>query len=170
LDRHIEAAYREFVTARSADLFRRAYVLVDGDAHAADDLLQIALAKLAGRWSRVSEPAAYVRKIMYRELLSWHRRARHRMESLRAEPPERAQADPAGGVDTRLVVRAALARLGPRQRAVLILRHFEDLNEAETADVLGCSVGTVRSTNHRALRRLREIAPELDPNLSEVFR
>ncbi len=78
-----------------------------------------------------------------------------------AEPPDAGQDDDTRAVDLRLTLRSALARITPRQRAVLVLRFFEDLPEAEVAQILGCSVGTVRSTTHRSLARLRAVAPEL---------
>ncbi len=79
-----------------------------------------------------------------------------------AELPEGAAApDASGAAEVRLVVRTALSRLTARQRTVLVLRYFEDLPEAEVARLLGCSVGTVRSTTHRSLARLRTLAPEL---------
>jgi RNA polymerase sigma factor (sigma-70 family) len=82
-----------------------------------------------------------------------------------AAPPEPATAtehgDATAAAELRIVVRQALARLTARQRTVLVLRYFEDLPEGDVARLLGCSVGTVRSTNHRALDRLRRIAPEL---------
>ncbi|GAB2595666.1 SigE family RNA polymerase sigma factor [Streptomyces capparidis] len=158
-----QQSFREFVSARSPALLRLAVLLAGGDVHAGEDLLQTALMKAAGRWHRVEDPEAYVRQVLYRQQISrWRLRRPHR-EAPVAEPPERpAAADGPGAVDTRLLVRAALARLTARQRAVLVLRYFEDLPEAEVASVLGCSVGTVRSTTHRALEKLRRLAPELD--------
>ncbi|QLQ38611.1 SigE family RNA polymerase sigma factor [Micromonospora robiginosa] len=155
---HGRADYLAFVEAHQHRLLRAAY-LVCGNRHQAEDLLQDALLKVALRWSTVrdGDPAAYVRAILYRDAVSWWRRRRR--ERLSADPPERA------GVDTddalRLTVRAALDRLPPRQRAVLVLRYFEDLTEVATAEALGVTVGTVKSQCHAALRRLREVAPEL---------
>ncbi|GIJ46893.1 hypothetical protein Val02_37790 [Virgisporangium aliadipatigenens] len=77
------------------------------------------------------------------------------------DPPDRAAPDPTAGIAGRLSVHAALARLAPRQRAAIVLRYFEDLSEAQTADLLGCGVGTVKSRTRDALARLRRIAPEL---------
>ncbi|SCG55806.1 SigE family RNA polymerase sigma factor [Micromonospora humi] len=156
---HGRAEYLAFVEAHQHRLLRAAY-LVCGNRHQAEDLLQDALLKLALRWPTVrdGDPAAYVRAILYRDAVSWWRRRRR--ERLSAHPPERAGADADDAL--RLTVRAALDRLPPRQRAVLVLRYFEDLTEVATAEALGVTVGTVKSQCHAALRRLREVAPDLD--------
>ncbi|MFS1304873.1 SigE family RNA polymerase sigma factor [Streptosporangium longisporum] len=153
-----ERRFREFVSARSPALMRLAFLLTGGDQHAAEDLLQTALVRTVARWKRVETPEAYVRKVMYRQQVSWWRR---RGETVVADLPEGAVEDGTRGTDLRIVMRGALARLTPRQRAVLVLRYYEDLPEAEVAGILGCSVGTVRSTTHRSLARLRHLAPEL---------
>ncbi|MFF5208595.1 SigE family RNA polymerase sigma factor [Streptosporangium sp. NPDC000396] len=158
MDAAEERRFREFVSARSPALMRLAYLLTGGDQHAAEDLLQAALAKTVMKWRSVDAPEAYVRQAMYRQQVSWWRARR---ETVVATPPDRAVADGTHGVDLQIVMRRALARLTARQRAVLILRYYEDLPEAEVAVVLGCSVGTVRSTTHRSLARLRDLAPEL---------
>ncbi|WP_433248401.1 SigE family RNA polymerase sigma factor [Streptosporangium sp. CA-135522] len=158
MDAAEERRFREFVSARSPALMRLAYLLTGGDQHAAEDLLQSALARTVTRWHSVDAPEAYVRQAMYRQQVSWWRRRR---EAVIEQPPDRAVADGTHGVDLQIVMRHALARLTARQRAVLILRYYEDLPEAEVAGMLGCSVGTVRSTAHRSLVRLRDLAPEL---------
>ena len=157
--------FTEFATARLGALSRIAYLLT-GDHHAAEDLLQNALVNVASRWSRVAtaqDPMAYVRKVLYHELVSSWRRSRHlRSELTTDQPPEeRGPRDEAADTVRRLVIEQALAKLPPRQRAVIVLRYFEDLSEADAAAVLGCSVGTVKSQAHHALARLREMAPEL---------
>jgi RNA polymerase sigma-70 factor (sigma-E family) len=157
-----ERRFREFVSARSPTLMRLAFLLTGGDQHAAEDLLQTALTRTAARWRTVDSPEAYVRQAMYRQQVSWWRLAWRRRETAVPHPPERGRPDATHGVELRIVVRQALARLTPRQRAVLVLRYFEDLPEAEVAALLGCSVGTVRSTAHRSLARLRNLAPELE--------
>ncbi|WP_020578608.1 SigE family RNA polymerase sigma factor [Actinopolymorpha alba] len=171
MDARSEAEFREFVEARSLALLRTAYLLC-GDQHRAEDLVQGALAKLAPRWRKVEEPEAYVRRVLYHDQVSWWRRRSRSSEHLVERPPESPAStaasqhptDHASAVDRRIDVRAALSKLGPRQRAVLALRYFEDLPEAEVAHMLGCSVGTVRSQTARALARLRTVAPELaDP-------
>ncbi|MBX6751261.1 MAG: SigE family RNA polymerase sigma factor [Micromonosporaceae bacterium] len=155
-------AYEEFAAfARACQprLLRAAY-LICGDVHLAEDLLQATMVKVALRWSRLrdGQPEAYARAVLYRDAVSWWRRQRR--EITVATPPEPA---PTGldDVPLRLVFTQALARLTPKQRAVLVLRFFEDHTEARTAAVLGVSVGTVKSQTAVALRRLRELAPEL---------
>lgn len=155
------AEFSKFVELRSTALLRFAVLLTGGDQHAAEDLLQIALMKSYGRWRRIDEPEAYVRKVMYRQQISRWRLRMPRAETTVATPPEASgTADSMRPADERLVVRQALGRLTPRQRTILVLRYFEDLSETEVAEQLGCSVGTVRSTTHRALEKLRRTAPE----------
>ncbi|WP_283135117.1 SigE family RNA polymerase sigma factor [Rhizohabitans arisaemae] len=161
MDAAAERRFRDFVAARSPALMRLAFLLSGGDQHAAEDLLQIALAKTVARWHAVDEPEAYVRRVLYRQQISLWRRATRRREIAVAEPPEGVAQDATQAIHMKIVVRHALARLTPRQRAVLVLRYFEDLPEAEVAAVLGCSVGTVRSTAHRSLAKLRVLVPEL---------
>lgn len=168
MDAEQERRFREFVSARSLALMRLGYLLTGGDQHAAEDLVQTALSKAVTRWSTIDAPEAYVRQVMYRHQVSWWRTGRARRESPQADLPDVAQRDSTGTTDLRLLLRAALARLTPRQRAVLVLRYVEDLPDREVAGLLGISVGTVRSTAHRSLARLREIAPEL--SLEEVLR
>jgi RNA polymerase sigma-70 factor (sigma-E family) len=158
-----EEGFREFVRARLPRLSRAAYLLAGGHAQA-EDLLQAALIKAALHWSRVTaagDPEAYIRKILYHEHVRTWRRRRF-LEHTTDVVPERA----AGGDETdravlRLVLEQALAKLTPRQRAVIVLRYFEDLSEAATAQVMGTSVGTVKSQTSHALARLRTLAPEL---------
>ncbi|NEA23081.1 SigE family RNA polymerase sigma factor [Actinomadura bangladeshensis] len=165
-----ERHFREFVETRSAALMRLAYLLAGGDQHAAEDLLQAALAKAAKHWGGIDDPEPYVRRTLYRQQVSTWRRTRRRRETRVAAPPEEAARDAMSAVDLKLTVRTALARLTSRQRAVLVLRFFEDLPEAEVARILGCGVGTVRSTTHRSLARLRELAPELNDRKPEEAR
>ncbi|MFJ4520497.1 SigE family RNA polymerase sigma factor [Streptomyces sp. NPDC088810] len=162
MDAEAQESFREFVAGRSTALLRTAVLLSGGDRHAAEDLLQNALVKAAGRWQRIDEPEAYVRQVLYRQQISRWRLKWRRREVTVAEPPEPGRVpDAAGAAELRLVLRTALSRLTARQRTMLVLRYFEDLPEAEVARILGCSVGTVRSTTHRSLARLRELAPEL---------
>lgn len=145
-------SFEAFVAARSRPLLRTAYLLTR-DAHLAEDLLQTALAKAWGSWGRVeSNPEAYVRRILVNTYSSWWRR-RWNGEAPTAELPERPADDQDRGSSTDL--RAALAQLPKRQRAVIVLRFFEDLTEAQTAETLGCSVGTVKSQTSKALAKLR---------------
>lgn len=161
-----EAEFRLFVAARSAALLRTARLLT-GNGHAAEDLVQEALARLVPRWRRVDDPEAYARTTMHRLQISrWRRRSVIREDAHEQVPDQRPAGpfgtDPGTGIDDRVVLRRALTRLTARQRGVLIARYVEDLDEQATARLLGISVGTVRSTAHRALARLREVAPELD--------
>jgi RNA polymerase sigma-70 factor (sigma-E family) len=158
-----EAAFREFVAARLGAMSRVAYLLA-GDHHGAEDLVQSSLVKLAQHWKRVSAATsvdAYVRRVIYHEHISTWRRHRNAEIPVPEAPDVNAGPDLADVAVRRLVLRQALARLTPRQRAVLVLRFFEDLSEAETAEVLRCSVGTVKSQTNYALGRLRALAPEL---------
>lgn len=156
-----EASFTAFVNSRQHALLRSAYLLT-GDHHLAEDLLQGAFTKLAVRWSRVrhGDPEAYVRTVLYRDRVSWWRA--HRREQVGVPGPELLTADATDGVDSRLLLQQALARLTVKQRAVVVLRFFDDLSEAQTADTLGVSIGTVKSQTHVALRRLREEVAGLD--------
>jgi RNA polymerase sigma-70 factor (sigma-E family) len=154
--------FREFVNARGRALLRVALALT-GNHHAAEDLLQHALERTFARWSRIgSDPEAYVRTAMYHTQVSlWRRRRRVREVSVERTPDRADTRDDMYVTDQRMAVREALGRLGPRQRAVLVARFLEDLSEEQTAELLGCTTGTVRSQTHRALNRLRQLAPEL---------
>lgn len=158
-----QRAFDTYVAARLAAWSRVAYLLT-GDRHLAEDLVQVTFERVARHWERVSangDPDPYVRKILHSQHVSLWRR-RWRAVELRAEVPDgRPAPDHAAGSDRAVMVRDALARLAPRQRAVLVLRYFEDLTEVAAADVLGCSVSTVKSQTRDALARLRVLAPEL---------
>ncbi|TMR98353.1 SigE family RNA polymerase sigma factor [Nonomuraea basaltis] len=161
-------SFREFVAGHQQALMRTAYLLT-GDAHQAEDLLQSVLLKVLGRWSRLSRverPEAYVRKALLNQHISWRRR-RGRTELPTADPPDRPYSSEDSTI-VRLVMRRALMRLPPRQRAVIVLRYYEDRTERETAELLNCSIGTVKSQAHYALARLRELAPELAPKLADM--
>jgi len=160
----IEESFREYVRARTPALSRVAYLLT-GDFHLAEDLVQQALLRVAGRWERLTalgDPDPYVRRVLYTQHVSWWRRARLRLD-LRAEVPEQAVPDGSAAVELSHTVRRALRRLTPRQRAVLVLRYFEDLTEQQTADLLGISVGTVKSQSHKALAAMRSVCRDLAP-------
>ncbi|MFI7012316.1 SigE family RNA polymerase sigma factor [Streptomyces sp. NPDC050145] len=162
-DRRGAESFREFVANRSSALLKTAVLLSGGDRHAGEDLLQNALIKVAGRWHRVEDPEAYVRQVLYRQQISRWRLKWPRREVSYGEVPDTPATGDGGtaSAELRIVLSAALSRLTPRQRTVLVLRYFEDLPEADVARLLGCSVGTVRSTTHRSLARLRTLAPEL---------
>jgi RNA polymerase sigma-70 factor (sigma-E family) len=143
----------------------RLAMLLTGDPARAEELLQDSLVKLYERWRRMRSPEeahAYLRRILTNGRISWWRRVRR--ETLVADVPERGYEPPGPHPDADLL-RTALRRLPPRQRAVVVLRHYEDLSEREIAKVLGCSLGTVKAQNARALQRLRAVIPrpELDP-------
>jgi RNA polymerase sigma-70 factor (sigma-E family) len=165
MQREVDEEFARYVQARQHRLLRAAY-LVCGDAHLAEDLLQGALAKLALRWERVrgDNPDAYVRRILYRDAISSWRRTRR--ESLGLIPPEPIGVDAVGQAGQRIDLERALLALTPKQRAVVVLRYFEDRSEADTAEALGVSVGTVKSQAHAAIGRLRTLLPDLEPTLS----
>lgn len=147
--------FEEFVGARSDALQRFGYLLTS-DWALAEDLLQTALARAYQRWSRIrsDNPEAYVKKIMVNTWSSWWRR-RWRGEVPTEAMPEIPTRDQYSDVDRREVVRAALAKLPARQRAVLVLRFHEDLTEHQVASLLGITPGTVKSQAARALAKLR---------------
>ncbi len=155
------ARFAEFVAGRTPSLIRLAYLLA-GNQHAAEDLLQTALTRTASHWDQLrnEDPEAYVRTVMYREQISLWRRWGRRREVASQAPPDRGYADPNAHTDLRLSMREALLRLPPDQRAVLVLRYYEDLSETRVAEILDCSVGTVRSRTHRAVSRLRTLLPQ----------
>jgi RNA polymerase sigma-70 factor (sigma-E family) len=168
-----DPAFLEFVRSRSGALLRSAYLLT-GDRHLAEDLVQTALAKTALRWNRIDQrnAEAYTRRVLYHEQVDGWRRKRV-AEAFPGELPDRPHQHGAESEhsDLKVAVQRALSRLGPRQRAVVVLRFFEDRTERETAEILGCSIGTVKSQAHRALATLRSAAPnllDLDPSNSGV--
>jgi RNA polymerase sigma-70 factor (sigma-E family) len=151
------SAFSELVAARSGALLRTAYVVV-GDHQLAQDLLQEALVKAYVAWPRLRDTAkaeAYVRRTIVTTAISWSRRRSFH------EPPVERVAEATDGDETdRLATHDVLWEqvrgLPPRQRAALVLRYYEDLSEADTADLMGCSVGTVKSQVAAALAKLRE--------------
>ncbi|MFF5176834.1 SigE family RNA polymerase sigma factor [Micromonospora sp. NPDC000316] len=159
--------FHEFVVHRSPALSRTAYLLT-GDHQLAEDLLQSALARTYRHWRRIrgGDPEAYVRRVMYHQQVSWWRR-RRLTERLESHPTDRPGDDHSESTALRLSLAAALRQLTPRQRAVIVLRFYEDLTEAQVAEVLGCSVGTVKRHGHDAIHRLRAIAPDLIDRTTE---
>ncbi|MFD7451729.1 SigE family RNA polymerase sigma factor [Kitasatospora sp. NPDC059827] len=153
--------FTEFVAACGPKMLRTAWLLT-GDRHQAEDLLQTALAKVWPRWELIARerPEAYLRKVLVNCHVSWWRR-RWTGELPHEELPEPtvARADPYEDVLLGQVVAEAVRSLPPRQRAVVVLRFFEDLSVEETAEVLRCSTGTVKSQSHRALAALRGRLP-----------
>ena len=168
--------FDEFVATRGPALMRTASLLT-GNKAAAEDALQEALTRVAMRWPKVvrgGEPEPYVRRVLYTVVVDeWRRRRR-----LDTEPAEVNDAsdgvDVASRVSNSLTLAEALRRITPRQRAVLILRYYDDLTEMQAAHVLGCSVSTVKSQTKHALMRLRALAPDVisafDPQESDELK
>jgi RNA polymerase sigma-70 factor (sigma-E family) len=149
--------YDEFYAALWPRLVRTAYA-VSGDLGIAEDAVQTAFAKAYRSWRRISRldsPEAYVRKMAVNEVLSNRRRAALRHEVTRADPPERAARRTPEDTLAHDEMWRALSALPPRQRAVLVLRYYEDLSEQQIADALGCRPGTVKSQASAALATLR---------------
>jgi RNA polymerase sigma-70 factor (sigma-E family) len=147
-----------YVRECSPALLRLAFLLT-GDKYLAEDLLQTSLVKVMGRWQEVAgkgDPHPYVRKVLLHTALGWRRR-RWRGEEPSDRLPDAGTPDRTAGVDSRERLRRALLSLPPRQRAAVVLRHYEDMSEAQVALELGCSVGTVKSQTARGLERLRAI-------------
>ncbi|SBT54896.1 SigE family RNA polymerase sigma factor [Micromonospora narathiwatensis] len=160
-----DTAFAEYFAARSDAMRGTAYLLC-GDWHRAQDLVQTAFTKLYLVWNRVSRHEvldAYVRQILVRTFLDERRRGWWRRERVGAEDAERPA--PPESPENRLVMLQALAALAPRQRAVLVLRYWEDLSIEETAALLGCSPGTVKSQAARGLENLRGL---LQPTYSAI--
>jgi len=152
-----DVAFTAFVAARGAALLRTAYLLT-GDHQTGEDLVQTALAKTYAAWPRIRDKGAveaYVRRTMVTTHTSWWRR-HWRGETPTENPPDDESTDPTREHDERDRIWRHLGRLSERQRAVVVLRFYEDLGEAETAALLGCSRGAVKSHTNRALARLRE--------------
>jgi RNA polymerase sigma-70 factor (sigma-E family) len=149
--------FDRFVAESSNGLVRTAYLIV-WDLHEAEDLVQETLVRVARRWpkvSRMAHPTAYARQILLNLALRGNlKRSRRRAEL--SETPLGDPVAPTGPLDTHDELHAALVALPPRQRAVLVLRYFLDLPEAEVAAALQCSLGTVKSTASRGLARLEQ--------------
>jgi RNA polymerase sigma-70 factor (sigma-E family) len=147
--------YDEYVAARWSALYRTAYLLTANHADA-EDLVQAALVKAYLSWSKVaaaSSPDAYVRRILTNTFLSSRRPLRVSRERLVDQPPEVAAGSSTS--EDHLTLWPHVVDLPPRQRAVVVLRYYEDLSEQQIADALGCSAGTVKSTASDALKALR---------------
>ena len=148
--------FEEYAGIAWASLYRYAYLLAGNHADA-EDIAQQTLVKAYRSWSRVEKsdsPAAYLRQILTNTYLSQRRPKARRLELLMDTPPETWQM-PVGGPEDRMALWPHVKSLPPRQRAVVVLRYYEDLTEQEIADVLGCSRGNVKSTAHHALKSLR---------------
>ena len=161
-----QLSFTDFVAHRQRALLRSVYLIV-GNLQVAEDLLQEALIRLAVRWERVADgnPEAYLRRMLYRDVISWRARRRLRREADTAWTRERQIiVDESGASADRVALEAALRRLSHRQRAVVVLRYHEDLTEIQVAEILGISPGTVKSYAHTALKRLRADLPDVVTN------
>jgi RNA polymerase sigma-70 factor (sigma-E family) len=151
-----DRGFGEYVSARSRALLRTAYLLT-GNVADAEDLVQAALAKTFLAWDRIEDRGAvdgYVRRAMVNTHISWWRRRRVE-EYPTDEIPDQAVADHAVSSDLQETLRRAIDRLPQRMRAAVVLRYYEDMTEAEVAEALGVSLGTVKSTVSRAVAKLR---------------
>jgi RNA polymerase sigma-70 factor (sigma-E family) len=153
-----EAEFKAYAAARMRELRRTAFLLC-GDWHHADDVVQTVLTKLYLNWTKVQQRDrldAYVRTMLVRTTFDRRRKLSWRREVSSAVLPE-APSPATGNVEDRMLLFDALAKMPPRQRAVVVLRFWEDLDVAETAAVLDCSQGTVKSQSARGLAKLREL-------------
>ena len=156
--------FREFVRSRAAPLHRAAYLL-GGDWHLANDLVQEALAKTFRHWRRVQladSPDAYVRRILVNEVNRYFQRHHHVTSPIDLanggrDPANSTLSDASDDIARRELLLTALLALPDRQRATVVLRYLEGMTEAETARVLGCSEGTVKSQTYRALHALNHL-------------
>jgi RNA polymerase sigma-70 factor (sigma-E family) len=158
LRRRDDESFVEFVAERGTALLRTASLLCASRVDA-EDILQTALEKAYRHWPRLStesDPEPYVRRILVNLTISRARRWRILREVNMSSPPEVPAISETHTVELRGVLMDELRRLGPRQRAVIVLRYWEDQSESETARILGCSIGTVKSQAARGLARLRE--------------
>jgi RNA polymerase sigma-70 factor (sigma-E family) len=154
----VDVGFDTYVRRHAQSLCRGAFLLT-GDRHLAEDLVQTALAKVAVRWQRIAatgDPTPYVRTVIVRTAIAWHRRRWHG-EVPTSPLPDVAGRDQGAAVDGRDRLHRALLLVPARQRAAVVLRFYEDLSEADTARVMGCSVGTVKSQTAKGLARLRTL-------------
>jgi RNA polymerase sigma-70 factor (sigma-E family) len=168
------AEFVEFTRAHRRDLMRTAALLCAGDEAFAEDVVQTTLTRLYLSWPRVRRARsrlAYARTSLTHVFIDEAQRAHRRRETTYADPAQVLGSEPAvtgGDHELREVILAALTSLGPRQRAVVVLRHWHDLDVAETARILGCSAGTVKSQNARALAHLRDVLTDHHLMLEEA--
>ena len=163
-----DADFDQYVAATGSRMLRLAYLLA-GNPHDADELLQEVLTKVYLRWTKVclvEHREAYIRQIMVNTNRRRHRARRFRQLSHDLLPDRGDLAYGFGAVDDRSALGPALASLTPRQRAVVVLRYCEDLSEADVAETLGCSVGTVKSQAAKSLRKLRAHSMLASPALA----
>jgi RNA polymerase sigma-70 factor (sigma-E family) len=171
-DRDADASFEDFVRARSSSLLRTALLLAGQNRAEAEDLLQFALERAYRHWPRISgsgDPERYVRRVLANASADrWRKIARRAEQPMPAAIADVGAPDRTAEIVERDYLLRALAALPPGQRAVLVLRYFCNLSEGETADMLGCSVGTVKSQAARALGRLRgNVAPRANGTVSK---
>jgi RNA polymerase sigma-70 factor (sigma-E family) len=160
----LDGEFRDFMHARWPAMVRLAYGLTGDQGHA-EDVAQAAFARAYASWPRVrrsGDPDAYVRRIVINENRNRFRKRRVAERLTDSALIDVAWTDATREYDERSALVAALQRLGPRQRAVIVLRYWLDLTEHETAAVLSCSVGTVKSQASRALATLRQTTELVD--------
>ena len=156
--------FEDMVTSRATVLLRFALMLC-GDPHLAEDLVQTVLAKAYRRWSKISkaeQPEAYLKTMIVNEHLGWWRRRSSREVPTAEDSGSYDSYDSSTGHASRDAAWELLTRLPKQQRAVLVLRYYEDLSDEQIAVILGCAASTVRSNATRALATLRSIVPTLD--------
>ena len=167
MDRKQERAFEEFV-AESGDALLRLATLLTSDEDLGEDVYQETLHRLAARWSRVDNPRAYCRRVMHNIVIDQARIRQRRPRAVRLvdahDQGDPRTADSVSAVELRPVLLAALRALTAQQRAIVVLRYFDDRSENEVAELLGVSPGTVRSTASRAMAHLRE-----QPGISGLF-
>jgi RNA polymerase sigma-70 factor (sigma-E family) len=167
MDKRQARAFEEFAAESGAELLRIATVLTP-DPHTAEDVYQETLQRLAARWSRVDNPKAFCRRVMHNIVIDQARARARRPSELQlfdaGEKSDPRYADPHHSVELWPSLRAALDSLGVQQRTVLVLRYLDDRSEAEVAELLGISIGTVKSTASRAIAHLRDF-----PGLADIF-
>ncbi|SQD98452.1 MULTISPECIES: SigE family RNA polymerase sigma factor [unclassified Parafrankia] len=159
------ATFELFVATRGTAMLRTA-VFLAGDPHTGEDLLQDVLLRVYRHWRRVDDPDAYVRRALVNAAASRRRRRRFREDPLdtAAEPIADSAPDGTDALSTRDQLFAALRQLPPRQRAVIVLRYFDDLTETQIATAVGCTPGSVKTHAARGLARLRTVlGPEYTP-------
>jgi RNA polymerase sigma-70 factor (sigma-E family) len=154
--------FREYVAQSRGSLLRTATLLASGDSHRAEDLVQTVLVRMYVAWPQIRDDtrAAYARKALVNAYLDERRRPFFRREQIRADLPD-AAVDDAPPSDAETTVFRVLSELPPRMRAAVILRHVHDVSVAETARILGCSEGTVKSQTARGLAHLRSMLRDL---------
>jgi RNA polymerase sigma-70 factor (sigma-E family) len=160
--------FEAFYAARADHLRRTAYLLC-GDWHLAEDLTQIAVTKLYRSWRRIERHDAldqYARRVLMRAFLDERRRPWRREFSTIPDDPVLDRTAPTATTDERMLLRTALLRIPKGRRAVLVLRFWVDLSVEQVADVLGCSIGTVKSQTARGLADLRAVLGGVSPDLT----